>query len=58
MQDLFHKQGKYRHKLNYKIMVGMRVLTGNQVFTGADNVSGERVKEQVKEMCIVSSQDS
>ena len=38
----------YRYKLNCKIMVGMRVLTGNQVFTGADNASGERVKYRLK----------
>ena len=41
---MVHKQGIYSHKFNYKITVGMRVLTGNQVFTGADNESGERLK--------------
>ena len=29
-------------------MVGMRVLTGNQIFTGADNVSGEKVQQRLK----------
>ena len=37
----------------YKIMVGMRVLAGNQVFTGTDNVSGERVKHRLKR-CVLS----
>ena len=32
----------------YKIMVGLRVFTGNQIFTGTDNVSGERVKHRLK----------
>ena len=32
----------------YKIMIGMRVFTGNQVFTATDNVSGERVKHRLK----------
>ena len=35
--------GHNRHKLSDKIMVGIRVLIGNQVFTGTDNVSGERL---------------
>ena len=37
----------------YKIMVGMRVFTGNQVLTGTDNVSGEKVKHRLKR-CVLS----
>ena len=49
MESWVSKQGIYRHRLNCKIMVGMCVLTANQVFTGTDNASGEGDNDRLKQ---------